>query len=362
MVSRVAFGFAGAYAGAGDDPFGLLADLDLTAAGAAAAMAAAGRGGVAAAAAAAAAAVAKGDRDHRGDGTCAQCGARMTRGTSDLEYTCQDCGLIVEGDTAEPDEDGAPRAAPNAARLRIVGPNSNQLQPDLYRSGGGNTAASQKKQIYDDYCKYRTAHIESGGRAFPLDACKLASEHYNEVQAACVKRSERKKAIMAACFYHACLKLGFAPSKAEVATFMQLPSNGIACGVNFVRTLVADGKMDIDINADPCRPEITSLFAHLGLDGDKYAHLRDAVEDVVRTAVENNIGTSSVLRSKVAGAAFIVLRRRREACKPIGILEFCGARIRKNTVERFTRAVDSYHDFFRACYERAGLNTDAPSL
>jgi hypothetical protein len=295
---------------------------------------------------------------------CAQCGAQMCRGTNDLEYVCGGCGLVVEGDTADPDDDDAPRAAPNTARLRIVGPKSNQLQPDLYRSSAGNTA-TQKKQIYEEYCMYRARYIEAGGQAFPLNACKLASDSYNEVQRQCVKRSQNKKAIMAACFYHACLEIGFSPTKSEVAAFMQLPSKGIARGANFVRSLVADGKMDVDINADPCRPEITTLFAHLGLEGDAYAGLRAAVFDVVQTADLNHIGTSSILRSKVAGATFVVLRRcvdRELVPKPMGLQEFCQkCSIRKNTVERFTHELEEYHhSYFAQCYAKAQLDTTPP--
>lgn len=291
---------------------------------------------------------------------CAQCGGQMRRGTNNLEYLCDECGLVVEGDTAEPEEDEAPRPAPNAARLRIVGPNSNQLQPDLYRSGSGNTAAAQKKQILEEYKVYRQLYVEAGGRAFPLNALETAAEFYNAVQKQYVKRSQNKKSIMAACLWRACLQIGYAPSKAEVAAFMQLPNKGIARGDNFVRGLVADGKMDLEINADPSRPEITTLFALLSFDGDQYAGLREAVYDVVQTAIKNNIGTNSILRSKVAGATYIVLRRckdRELIPKPLSMQEFCAKRIRKNTVERFTRELDDYHSYFEECYRKAGLDT-----
>lgn len=293
------------------------------------------------------------------DEVCAQCGAQMCRGANDIEYVCVDCGCVVEGDTAEP-EDDAPRAAPNAARLRIVGPNSNQLQPDLYRSGAGNTAVTQKKQIYEEYCAYRALFIEAGGRAFPLDACNLASDFYNAVQVQCVKRSQNKKAIMAACLQLACITREFSPKPAELAAFMQLPNKGIARGLNFVRSLVADGKMDVDLDVDPCQPEITTLFAHLGFENKCYDGLRRAVHDVVQTAINNSIGTNSILRSKVAGATFVVLRRCRDrelVPRAVSMQEFCQDHIRKNTIERFTRQLENYHSYFEPCYARAGLDT-----
>lgn len=304
---------------------------------------------------------------------CAQCGAQMSRGMNDLEYVCLGCGLIIEGDTVEP-EDDAPRTAPITAQLRYVGKNGKQLQPDLHRSSTGNTMETQRKQIFEEYSSYRAYFIEAGGRALPFDACKLASLYYNEVQQQCVKRSQNKKSIMAACLYHACLQLGFSRDKSEIAAFMQLPNKGIARGANFVRALVADGKMEgVDINADPCRPEITSLFARLGLEGDAYSGLRDAVFDIVNTAIINNIGTSSFPRSKVAGATFVVLQRckdRELIPKAPGIQEFCQGPlplqkpqplIRKNTVERFTRQLIEYHHcFFESCYVRAGLDASPP--
>jgi transcription initiation factor TFIIIB Brf1 subunit/transcription initiation factor TFIIB len=295
---------------------------------------------------------------------CLHCGGNMGRGTSNLEYECADCGLIVEGDTAEP-EDGAPREMQNTARLRIVGPNSNQLQPDLYRSSSDNTAATQKKIIYEEYVKYNQFHVEAKGRAISLDAFSLAAELYNSVQKHCVKRSQNKKAIMAACLWRACVQIGFVLPKTEIATFMQLAVKGIARGDNFIRALHADGKMEsLDVHADPCKPEIVTLFTHLGLDGPKYAGLRDAVFDIVQTAVKEMIGTSSVLRSKVAGATFVVLRRCKDhklVPKPPSLQEFCDGRIRKNTVERMTRQLDEYHSHFVDCYTRAGLDAAPPS-
>jgi len=291
---------------------------------------------------------------------CSQCGAQMCRSSNDLESMCSECGLLVDGDSVDPDD--ANHQVSNNGRLQLVGSRQSEYQSDLYKSSTGNTVVIQKKQIYEEYCAYRILFIEAGGRALPLDACKLASDFYNDVQKQCVKRSQNKKAIMAACFYHACLEIGFSPSKSEVALFMQLPNKGIARGSNFVRALVADGKMDVDINVDPCRPEITSLFAHLGLEGDEYLPLREIVFEIVQIAIVNNIGTSSILRSKVAGATFTILRRCKEKeliAKYTNLQEFCNARIRKNTVERFTKQLNDYHSFFKECYIKAGVNHEA---
>lgn len=294
-----------------------------------------------------------------GDEACALCwSGLLRRGTSGIDYVCDGCGLVVEGDPTEPDDDEAPRAAPNVARLRIVGAGSSQLQPDLYRSGPGNTAAVQRKQIYEEYCAYRAMHIERGRRAFPLDACSRAADMYNDgVQRTCVKRSQNKKSIMAACLYRACIKIGFSPQKSEIAEFMQLQSKGIARGDNVVRSLIADGKMADDSDEDDCRPAIRTLFAQLGLESEKFNDLRAAVYEIVQTAIAANIGVSSLLHSKVAAATFVALSRSQGSPTRQSLQDFCQrASIRKNTVERMLKQIESYHSHFVDCYTRTNLD------
>lgn len=295
------------------------------------------------------------------------CGAQMRRGVGDLTYVCGDCARVVDGDTANPEDDAAPHAAPNTARVRIVGKNSNPYQPDLYRSSPSMTTANQSRLIFDEYEKLRNQHIENGGSAFPLSTLKIAADYYGYVQRVDVKRSQNKRSIMAACLYHACLTIGLAPGKGVIAAVLQLRSQGIARGDNALAKYVADGAMPADnINVDPCPAEITTLFACLGLgdggdarDDAGIAILRKAVFNVVQTAISNSIATSSIVRSKVAGATFIVLCRCKDSIiRPMGLKEFCvKGNIRKNTVERVTKDIDSYHSYFEWCYASAGLDT-----
>ena len=75
-------------------------------------------------------------------------------------------------------------------------------------------------------------------------------------------------------------------------------------------------------------------------------------------AIKNNIGTNSFLRSKVAGATFVVLRRSPDKLLHRNIQDFCQDRIRKNTVERFTTELNNYHSYFEEIYKKAGLNSE----
>ena len=288
------------------------------------------------------------------DELCLHCGGAMDRSINDLGRVCAECGILANDEAAEP-EDDVPRVVTDAARLRIVGPGSGHLQPDLYRSGAGSTPAAQISSTFEElitYCRYFT---EGGGRAFPINTCLTAAQYYQMVQMNYVKRAVNKKRILAALLYYAGLKHGFASTKSEIAELTQLPSRGIAGGINFIRSLVADGQIDIDVDADTCRPEISTLFANLNLAGPEYDDLRDTVHKIVQTAIRENVGTNSILRSKVAGATYAVLARR-PAVPPISLREFCTAgSIRENTIGRFVRELDAHSSIFAPIYEAAGL-------
>lgn len=290
--------------------------------------------------------------------TCNYCGNALQRSINNISNTCSTCGIISDDTT----DDAVNANDLTGNKLRIVGYNSSHFQPDLYRSDNGNINLLQKKQILTEYKNYRHQFIEKGGRPFPLTACELATEYYNMIQQKCVKRSQNKKSIMAACLWQACLLIDFAPSKIEISQFMQLPHKGIARGNNFIRALVSDGQLDINPNTDPLYPEIRTLFLQLDYTDDKYKQLHEIVYNVIQIATTNSIGINSLPRSKVIGTTYIVLKRCRDkslvAVPPVDTKEFCKNRIRKNTIDRFINEINSYHSYFKEYYISVGLYSD----
>ena len=152
---------------------------------------------------------------------------------------------------------------------------------------------------------------------------------------------------------------------------MQLNTKGIARGENFFRSFVADGKIDIDINIDTCRPEIETIFMQLGYVSfneqgetteDKYKQLKMAIEEMVKIAEDSNIGHKSVKKSKVAGSTYEVLKRCKDKIlinKNISIQEFCDKKIRKNTVESFLKELYRFHSKFEPIYIKYNLDNEA---
>lgn len=279
---------------------------------------------------------------------CAQCGAQMYCSSNNLESICKECGCIVDN-TADAEEE-QPVIMSGISRLRLVGVNSSYLQPDLYKSNCSD-ANAQRGQIYNEYKECRAKYILEGGQTMPLDACSMAADLYSSIQQVHVKRSQNKKSIMAACFYYACLDLGFTMRKSEIAAFMQLKVGGIARGLNFCKRIDSDGEIALNIDIDPCKPEITTLFNQLELRGTDYAPLKEAVFDIVQTAIANNIGIKSVLRSKCAGAVLDVITR----AKLVVPEELLKKTVKTNTAEKFTTCLRDYKRYFTPIYKKHKL-------
>ena len=323
-----------------------------------------------------------------GADTCASCGGSLCCDVDGLRRTCDACGHVVDGDSTDSVDD-AMRPAPGAARLRCVGAGSSSLMPNLFRSGSSDTTETQRRLIKEEYSKYGIAYQSETLKTIPADICLLATNYYNEVQKVCVRRAENKKRIMAACLYYACLKEGYSPSKADIASYMQV-EGGIAGGLNFIRDKVADGLVSINIAAE-CQPlsaKINTIFANIftNADGTPSATIEDqlplraAVLDVVEFADRFHIGTSSHLHSKVASATFEVLRRAALAessgadlsagahaaasrvMRTQSLDSFCSTLsafgARETTLKRFLIELAAYHSKFAPIYKKHGINSD----
>lgn len=297
---------------------------------------------------------------------CAECACPLV--VQDMSYECLICHAVYE---AADIHDVLPVSAPEVVgagalrgRLRIVGREAGWYQPDLDRTNPGESTEAQKKSTYAELVRYNREYEERGGNPFPLNILETVASSYNVVQQHCVKRSQAKKAILAALVFHACIAEGFTRQRPEVAELLQLPNHGIARGDDFLRSIDEDRGLEIDINCDRLGPHITSAFVQLDLESRAYdgarEALRAAVTRIVRAAEENHIGVRSNLRSKVIAAIWEVLRRTRPPL-PFTIDDVSGrCSIRKHTIKRFLEELGKFHSRFEKIYGECGLDASPP--
>jgi hypothetical protein len=299
---------------------------------------------------------------------CPDC--RRPLQVSGLEYECPDCRAVFEAadyaDVLPTSAHEEPGAGALRGRLRVVGPEAGWYQPDLDRTNPSDNAEQQKKATYSELLHFnkelerRCQSAGPGERAvnpFPLDVLQDVAELYYTVQQNQVKRSMMKKLILAALIYHACIARGFTRTRAEVACLVGLPTQGIARGDDFIRSIDEDVGFDLNMNEDRLRPHVTTVFTLLGLAGKEHEPLRSAVADIVRRADAASVGARSVMRSKVAAATAEVLRRK-------GLAEFSEPKvaalcsIRTHTIRRFRDVLAAYHSKFADIYRAYGLDAE----
>lgn len=293
----------------------------------------------------------------------------------DLVYVCPGCGLIREAaDISEvlPTAPATVRAGSRATqgRLRYVGADARYYQPGLDGSNPVESSEVQKRGTLQELQRYNTDYVTRGGNAFPATVLAEVAECYHQVRLEGVRRSYQKRAIISALLYYSCLHQGFSRRRSECALFSHLPTRGIAKGSNVVwdmdENLRNDPKrggegLGLNLNCDQIGPHTVTALHHLELPGgaESYLDLHAPIRELVEIACARHIGTESVLRTKVLTATFEVLRRSRAPVAPEVFYRKCG--IRKNTVARFARNLEDYHEeYFREVYRRHGLNAESP--
>lgn len=289
---------------------------------------------------------------------CEACGGAMLAGSEGGGEgggrLCEDCGRVEAAD----DDGGRPAGA--CPQIRAVGPGCAAFQGDLYRCSPDESPEVQTANMLEEFLAHRARHAELTGRppVVGVDACRAAAALYNKVQRVFVKRNLAKLHLMAAALSFAALTLGTAVRDSDIAAMLALPQSGIARGVNAFRALVAAGDVEgVELPSDSCRPEVNAIFASLGVPPGERDDLRALVFELVQTAIRHHVGVHSVMRSKVAGAAFAVLSRAPLAPggKGLSYADFTRAGVRRNTIDNFARDLEAHRSIFAPVYARAGF-------
>lgn len=284
------------------------------------------------------------------------CGAGILR--VDYDLVCSDCGSVQEG-RYDPDE-GLTKEPIQQSHFRITGSGAYIYQSNLYKSSESNYSETQKIHNERTYRARLNEYMKKGLKPpFPINVCRKGMELYHQVQQHCIKRSENRNIIIAACMYLAGADMGSVPPIQEVTKFMGLTKQGISSGMNFLMQLRHEGKITFDPHQGITRAKIKTLFSELKINAKRATPLGLAVMDVIDTMKVNNIGASLHIDTKVIGATFCVLQRAKELESRPGVSEFCTkCKTRKNTVLSIVDKLNDHHSYFEQVYVDHDLYAD----
>lgn len=307
---------------------------------------------------------------------CAQCAVPLV--FSGESFRCPECGADFEAadiaeiiDTARAESRAPGGLAPPRSRLMVAGANSQRFQGSLASCSPVSTADQQQASLYRELTAWNRAFQGKGGNPFPNCVLMDVVVVYGQIQRQEVKRSNEKKAIIAAILYHACLHRGFRREPSDATRFVGLERCGLARGETYLRRAIQDGKVvGFELVNNPFKQILTTAFAGLGLQCAKNEQepadqvVWDAVLEVFAVASRRNIAHQSEVKSKVHGALVSVLLRRPGglggATDPRAVLNRVSAvcNIRRYTLTNVLTEMYRYHSHFAAVFEKHGLKAD----
>ncbi len=118
-----------------------------------------------------------------------------------------------------------------------------------------------------------------------------------------VRRSNIKDEVLAMLIHLECINRKVVRKKKDIAMFMKLQTNGFSSGENILRSLYAEGKINIDIGDEPIEGFASRYFDGLGIDNAEYTKF---IIDIINTADQKKVGVSSITSSKVVGAIWLL--------------------------------------------------------
>ncbi len=279
---------------------------------------------------------------------CPDCKCTMdTRGT---DYQCGQCGYTTTNETiGEPDREAS------GGRIRIT----TGVNKGRYRNINNDYSRTQIKNIYD---QLRQLQLHYVGAKISLDVLGSVAERYNAIQRLIkstdavdggkqkfVRRGDIKNEILAALIYFECIRQNNPRKRPDIATFMNLHVQGFSRGEDTLRDLAANGFFDMP-SCDHIVGYTERYFEALRIECPRY----DAfVIGCTRRSTERNIGVSSQISSRVAGAIYIVIVQCKLATT-VAELERAADNTKKNTFMKFYKAVmdnmSEFQDLFTALH------------
>lgn len=150
-----------------------------------------------------------------------------------------------------------------------------------------------------------------------------------------VRRSNIKDEVLATLIYLECINRKVVRKKKDIAAFMKLQTNGFSSGENILRSLYAEGKINIDIGDEPIEGFAARYLDGLGIENEMYTKF---IIDIINTADQKKVGVSSITSSKVVGTIWLLNVQLGLNIK-VDQLERAGDNTKKNTFIKFYNEV-----------------------
>ena len=286
---------------------------------------------------------------------CPNC--KIVMELSSSEYQCRACGLTKanEFDMCKDHHETI------TSSIRITtGSNKGRF----YNINGDYTK-TQRKMVLDQLMQLATHYP---GPAFPLNILNAVANQYNHIQRLIteddldengnvrgqkkfVRRGNIKDEVLAGLIYFECIREKLVRKKKDIAAFMKLTTNGFARGEDILRTLEAEGKLDIPVDDEPIEGFVDRYMCALDIENPTYSQF---VIDLVQRSEDKNIGMNSQISSKIVGAIWILIQR-----KKLGIsaqaLERAADNTKKNTFAKFSNMVMNNMGVFKDIFTTHGI-------
>lgn len=278
---------------------------------------------------------------------CSECDRKLR--IINMKYECPLCKNITD---IEDDNVGVDiyKARQTNVRFRISGADSRKFQVKMDNVFTVSSEEHQQKTIYAELLSYNKKYEDRGGNPIPKNILLEVTRHYNQIQKIAVKRNKTKKEILAALIKQVCINHDFIKSSEEVTEFVELPTHSIASGLDYLRKISEENKIDINMNKCQILPYINTIFANLSVDKKYHKTISGIVREIIDISKKKYIGLNSVLRSKIISIIIDVLQRLGVKVNLIDVTKKCSIRI--HTIKQFLNVLYEYHEEFVHIYKK----------
>jgi transcription initiation factor TFIIIB Brf1 subunit/transcription initiation factor TFIIB len=266
--------------------------------------------------------------------TCEDCNTRMRPMKN--SYKCEECGIdekVYENKNEFSISiiDNYNSSEQCSQSIKIVGKDSYRYKKALWKT------SSDYKKVQSNTTNRQLSRFNAQSRVgrLPIIILKEAADLYKQVQKYnIVCRGKGRVGALGACIGFVCDIHDISKKPKEIAAFLDIDESYLSKGDKLLRSLHAEGKIDIPIYHNPKNAYLIQYFEALDIDEKYKPFVSDLIDRASQTDMrgENN----SRISTQCAGAVYALKILENLSFKKADIVRYC--KISKSTFIR-------YHDF-----------------